>query len=59
MIKVSSVTEARWKTVSIPRYLADLIQEDIVKNGKYGYHSLSSFVEDAVRKRLRELGYKV
>jgi len=29
--------------------------ETIVKNGKYGYSSISEFAKDAVRRRLEEL----
>ncbi len=47
---------ARWRVVKIPEELAKIIEE-IVREEKYGYTSISDFVTDAVRKRLRELGY--
>ncbi len=46
---------AKWRAVKIPEELAKIIEE-IVKEGKYGYTSISDFVTDSVRKRLRELG---
>ena len=46
----------KWGTVRLPQQLIDIIDE-VVKSGKYGYTSVSDFVTDAVRKRLRELGY--
>ncbi len=49
---------ARWVNLSIPKQLADVI-DDAVKSGKLGYRSRADFVIDAVRIRLRDLGYKV
>ncbi|MEM1703538.1 MAG: ribbon-helix-helix domain-containing protein [Zestosphaera sp.] len=47
---------ARWASVRIPEELHKIIQQ-VVSEGKYGYTSVSDFVVDAVRQRLRELGY--
>ncbi len=49
---------ASWVNLSIPKQLADVIDE-AVKSGKLGYRSRADFVIDAVRIRLRDLGYKV
>ena len=46
----------RWTTVRIPQELVDLVKQ-VVDEGRYGYTSVADFVVDAVRKRLRELGY--
>ncbi|MEM2353742.1 MAG: ribbon-helix-helix domain-containing protein [Desulfurococcaceae archaeon] len=46
----------RWASVRIPEELYKLIQR-VVNEGKHGYTSVSDFVTDAVRQRLRELGY--
>ena len=51
--------ESKWKTVKIPKYLVDLIQNEIVESGKYGYTSISDFVTMAVREKLQKLGYNV
>jgi len=44
--------------VSLPKDLVDRI-EKLIKEGKYGYQSISEFVKDAVRRRLKELGEKI
>lgn len=46
----------KWVSVKIPEELVNIIKE-VVDSGKYGYTSVSDFVTDAVRKRLRELDY--
>ena len=46
----------KWAKVNIPEELVELIKK-VVKEGRYGYTGVSDFVTDAVRKRLRELGY--
>ena len=45
-----------WVSVSIPQELAEIIDE-VVKDKKYGYRNRTEFVVDAIRMRLRELGY--
>jgi len=54
--------EKKWKkysytTVSIPLSLMKRI-DDLIASGKYTYRNRSDFVLDALRKRLRELGYE-
>lgn len=44
-----------YTTVSIPINLAELIDEIIVS--EKGYKNRPDFVVDAIRKRLRELGF--
>ena len=46
----------KWISVKIPAELVEIIKQ-VVESGKYGYTSVSDFVTDAVRKRLRELDY--
>ena len=46
-----------WVGCAIPKDLADLIDEFIKNNPKYGYKSRNEFIVEAVRKRLQELGY--
>jgi len=50
------VPRSEYRTAKIPEELAKIIDE-IVKSRKYGYRSFNEFVVEAVRKRLRELGY--
>ena len=45
-----------WVSISIPKDLAELIDE-VVQNKVYGYRNRTEFVIDAIRIRLRELGY--
>ncbi len=47
----------RYGTISLPQELLDRIEE-VVDSGKFGYASASEFVKEAIRERLRELGYK-
>lgn len=47
---------AKWSSVRIPEELYELIKK-VVAEGKHGYTSVSDFVTDAVRQRLRDLGY--
>ena len=46
-----------WVNVSIPEEMAELIDEIVEKRKVYGYRSRQDFVIDAIRRRLRELGY--
>ena len=48
----------RYRTVSIPDKLYEMV-EKAVKSGKGGYASVGEFVRESVRKRLRELGYRI
>ena len=48
----------KYKTVSIPEELAIMIEE-VIESDNYGYSSISEFVKESVRERLRGLGYKV
>jgi len=45
-----------WVTVALPEELVRIIDQ-VVASGKFGYRSRQDFVIDAVRIRLRELGY--
>ena len=47
---------AGYRTAKIPEELAK-IRDEIVQTKKYGYRSFNEFVVEAVRKRLREMGY--
>jgi metal-responsive CopG/Arc/MetJ family transcriptional regulator len=46
----------KYTSISIPESLAQKIDE-VIKSGKHGYQNRPDFVLDAIRKRLRELGY--
>ena len=48
----------KYKTVSISEEHTTMI-EDVIDSDNYGYSSISEFVKESVRERLRELGYKV
>lgn len=50
------MVRTNYRTAKIPEELARII-DDIVKNKKYGYRSFNEFVVEAVRTRLREMGY--
>ena len=43
-----------YRHISLPRELVDRI-EKLVKEGRYGYRTVTEFVKDAVRRRLEEL----
>jgi len=45
-----------WVNIALPKEIVDIIDE-VVKDPKFGYRSRNDFVLDAVRIRLRELGY--
>jgi len=46
----------KWVWISIPAEMAKLIDRAIGERPEYGYRSRNEFVEDAVRRKLRELG---
>mgnify|MGYP000680998150 CR=1 FL=1 len=46
-----------YRTVTIPEELYEIIREIVKNRKKYGYGNVSEFVRDALRRRLRELGY--
>lgn len=46
------------KTVNVPLEMYEMVKK-IVENGKLGYVSADDFIRDAIRKRLRELGYNI
>lgn len=46
----------KWITVKIPRELYELAKK-AVEDSRLGYTSTSDFITDAIRIRLRELGY--
>ena len=48
----------QYRTISIPEELYITIEEATKKEGG-GYASVGEFVKDAVRTKLRELGYKI
>lgn len=43
-------------TIKIRKELAEVIDE-VIRDGKYGYRSRAEFVAEAVRDKLRQLGY--
>jgi metal-responsive CopG/Arc/MetJ family transcriptional regulator len=45
-----------YTTISVPTTLMEKVDE-IIKSGKYGYKNRPDFVLEAMRKRMRELGY--
>jgi len=45
----------RYRTISIPEELVEKIEQVVA--GGYGYTSLSEFVKECLRNRLRELGF--
>ena len=47
-----------YRTISIPEELYTTIEE-AMKKERGGYASVGEFVKDAVRTKLRELGYKI
>jgi metal-responsive CopG/Arc/MetJ family transcriptional regulator len=56
MPKKSTKTRGRWTYVNIPSELMERI-DAAVNSQKFGYRSRSDFVIDAIRTRLREIGY--
>ncbi|MEM3666902.1 MAG: ribbon-helix-helix domain-containing protein [Candidatus Bathyarchaeia archaeon] len=48
--------EKSYTTISIPIPLAKAI-DNVIASGKHGYKNRPDFVIDAIRKRLRELGF--
>lgn len=50
------MSRKRYVTVSVPVELSEIVSK-VVKSKKYGYISVSEFVKESIRERLRELGY--
>jgi len=48
--------EKDYVTVKLPRELAEYI-DVVIKERKFGYRSRAEFVAEAVREKLRQLGY--
>ena len=46
----------RYRTVSLPEELTKKIVE-VINSKRYGYASISEFVKECIRNKLRELGY--
>lgn len=44
-----------WKTVPVPAPLYERVKSLIVERRELGYTAISSFVSDAVRRRLEEI----
>jgi len=51
---VSQKSDDGWTRVSLPKNLTDRIKKAI-EEGVVDYNSLSSFISDAIRRRLEEL----
>ncbi|BBL45986.1 ribbon-helix-helix domain-containing protein [Metallosphaera sedula] len=43
-------------TIKIPSELAELIDK-VIESKRYGYRSRAEFVNEAIREKLRQLGY--
>jgi len=43
-------------TIKIPKELADLIDK-VIESKRFGYRSRAEFINEAIRQKLRELGY--
>ncbi len=52
------MSKKRYRTVSLPEELFEKI-EAVIESKEYGYSSVTEFIKELVRERLRELGYKV
>lgn len=46
-----------YKSVTIPEDLYDMIKKIIQERRELGYNNVSEFVRDAIRSKLKELGY--
>ncbi|MEM2122928.1 MAG: ribbon-helix-helix domain-containing protein [Candidatus Bathyarchaeia archaeon] len=46
----------RWTTIAIPQEIAQLIDK-VVESQQYGFRSRTDFILEAVKLRLKELGY--
>ena len=53
---VMEMRKRNYTTVSIPMALVKKI-DAVIEAGEYGYRNRSDFILDAIRKRLRELGF--
>ncbi|RLE85405.1 MAG: CopG family transcriptional regulator [Thermoprotei archaeon] len=56
MGKAMRKKERKWVWISVPIAMLKLIDRAIEEHPEYGYRSRNEFVEDAVRRKLRELG---
>jgi len=45
-----------WKNIALPEEIVDMIDK-AVKNSKYGFRSRTDLVLEAVKNKLKELGY--
>lgn len=45
-----------YATIKIPEELAELIDK-VIESRRFGYRSRAEFVAEAIREKLRELGY--
>jgi len=45
-----------WKNIALPEEIVDMIDK-AVKNSKYGFRSRTNLVLEAVKDKLKELGY--
>ena len=48
--------ERKWVWISVPMAMLKLIDRAIEEHPEYGYRSRNEFAEDAVRRKLKELG---
>ncbi len=53
------MTRKGYKAVSLPEELIEFIRKVIEERPELGYDSIADFVKDAIRRRLKELGYNV
>lgn len=49
------MSHEQWATTRIQAGLKEEVEKFIAENPQLGYHSLASFIADAVRRRLEEL----
>ena len=46
-----------YKSVTIPEDLYEMIKKIVKERRELGYNNVSEFIRDAIRCKLRELGY--
>lgn len=51
----ASMSHEKWATTRIQAGLKEEVEKFIEENPQLGYHSLASFIADAVRRRLEDL----
>ena len=44
----------RYRTISLPIELVELVEKTIERHPEFGYSSLTEFVKDAIRSKLSE-----